>query len=276
MEKRNKMTTSLNALSVEGNWLIHQWRNETKQTKKSKSNCQPVIFFLMAVDWFVNKEIKPNQREKTNCQPVIYLFFNGKIIFSQLVIRRKCLQQKCLQQRSLQQRGKDSTRRVPRMEKGRALPQGPSKQWLQPQGRRPETSTTGKWNKCLQSLGGQRWDCVPLLRGGCPNCCRWKAGVCVPLRWVSSRHGLGSLREQFPVFSRIQESEQTPYSSPGTAGEVDWALRGWKQRVSGDHLPANPAPNICHTTLQGFVYKTLWEWGEMGHPLGEKMGHAPQ
>lgn len=68
-----------------------------------------------------------------------FLFFYSRIAFSQLVIWGKCLPQKCLQQRCLQQRGKNSTTKVPRTEKGQALLQGPGKQWLQPQGRRPET-----------------------------------------------------------------------------------------------------------------------------------------
>lgn len=46
-------------------------------------------------------------------------------------------------------------------------------------GQRP-LSTTDKQNECLQSLSGQRWDCVTLLQGGCSNCCHQKVHMHVP------------------------------------------------------------------------------------------------
>lgn len=176
MEKWNQTDNSFKCIkSAEGNWLIRQWRNETTLTKKSKSNCQPVIFsFLWQLTDSSTQEWNQTRKKNSNCQTVIYLFFfYSKIAFSQLVMWGKMSVSKTLRKYLEQKRALHFHRRKANMANS-----------LRAGGQKPFT-TTGEGNECLQPLS-TKGGTVSLLQGAALIAATGRLVCAPPIRRVSN------------------------------------------------------------------------------------------
>lgn len=118
--------------------------------------------------------MKPKQRKipTVNQLFIFFFFFTVKLPeFSQLVIWGKCLQQNVY--------SKDSTREVPRTERAKHF-HGPNSGYSLR--RRPVTSQPQESEQVFAITQRPEVGLGPIAPSWLPNCCHWKASVCVPLR----------------------------------------------------------------------------------------------